>query len=168
MFGRKKNASSSASSIASKEPIFHAGINNLGNTCYLGSTLQALAASTELRAALSVYPGAERALNEAARRGSISLQDIQRHTVAAKQDDKEKEASTYEETAAAPSLVAAESETGEPSSIADEKAASGESALETPTVETSPSLHLLHENPYPEELPMSVHLADSDTCCNSR
>ena len=90
--------------------INHPGITNLGNSCYLSSILQGLAASRPLRDALAEYPGA--------------IEAVKATTTATDADT-----STDAATAQAPSP-------------------------DTPTVETSPSLQLLTENPFPESLPL--------------
>lgn len=58
--GGGNNSGGGASTSSTK--LNHAGINNLGNSCYLNSMIQGLAASRPLRDALAEYPGAERAL----------------------------------------------------------------------------------------------------------
>lgn len=147
---KDKNSNSHDGSSSSSNSSFmqNPGINNLGNSCFLNSVIQGLAASRPLRDALAAYPGAERALKAS-------------HT-ASKADPNAATASTGQETV--PVHVDGADAAGEIdriSAVAQEQSQGHDGRMApsiltpgTPTTETSPSLQLLQEDPFPDSLPL--------------
>lgn len=150
------------------------GINNLGNSCFLNSVVQGLAASRPLRDALAAYPGAERALqasrsvpssanNSAAnsRASSIDLPSLERPDLTV-QD--EIPSSSSPSSLPSPASAITPTTMKRPPSL--ERTSSTNTVVPpgTPTTETSPSLQLLTEDPFPDSLPLSVfYLVQSRT-----
>ncbi|KAK9900033.1 cysteine proteinase [Cystobasidium minutum MCA 4210] len=137
------------------------GINNLGNSCFLNSVIQGLAASRPLRDALAAYPGAEQALkashasSKAADTNSISSTTTGQEAVSAAAVDTAEDAGEIDRISA----VAEQQRQGQDNL----NSATAPSLLTpgTPTTETSPSLQLLQEDPFPDSLPLSSALAST-------
>lgn len=115
------------------DPITHAGITNLGNSCYLASVVQGLGASRPLRDALAEYPGAEKALRRA-------------------KGQQEEEGTTANHPPGHENADDGGAGT-EPEEEQEEQPAYNV-PLGTPTAETSPALQLLNENPFPDSIPL--------------
>lgn len=156
MFGgkSKKNVASSSSSSsqqAANRLQYGVGIANLGNSCYMASVLQGLAASRPLRDALATYPGAEKALQTFT---GTTGQEKQDHQPPERVEDK---------------LVGLDGEKSQLHVETPTRSALSDGAVippNTPTAETSHSLRLLSQNPFPESLPLcAFSLAQETSTC---
>lgn len=151
---KSSNSNSSSSLNDGSGYYMNPGINNLGNSCFLNSVIQGLAASRPLRDALAAYPGAERAL-----KASHTTQPT------APTGSNEVQAGSGAASSENAAVVPDKPDTGEMnriSAVADQqrqgldRAPTSPSVMSpgTPTTETSPSLQLLTEDPFPDNLPL--------------